>query len=744
MRQHAWWWLLVAATLVLGGAQLFGTTGRSVTSGVIALGACACVTLSIHLYRPDRAMAWRMLAGAAGCCGLALLSWAFSTRFNLVDVLHPATFALAIGGLALLPRRDPEAGRSGGVIETGIILCTGALVAWVLLYDPYVYDAETRPSPEILVYPLADVLLLGMALRLFALQYRLPRPHLLVLIAAVVFVASDIRFFLSAVARVGGGPEPGITGWGAAFALIAAAALHPATAQDRGVSVAKAGSWKLMSVHLALVLTGPAATAYALVRDVEEDELDLLDIGVPVGFTAVITVLLVVRMTLALRLARRQASVMRHMVRHDALTGLPNRHLLTTEVASSGALILFDLDGFKDVNDRLGHTIGDELLVAVAGRLRPLLRPGEQLARTGGDEFALLLPSSDPIEASSRAGDVLAALRPPVEVSGHTLHVTGSAGVRLLAPGAEVAEALSDADLALYAAKAAGKDRAELYDPRLRQEQIDRVRMVEHLRAGLENDEFTVHYQPIVALRSGLIVAVEALVRWTPPGRPPIGPDRFIPAAEDSGLIIELGERVLRRACADAALWHGRYGIAVTVNVSPRQLTDPLFTAKANRAIADSGLPPSALTLEITEGVLIGSGVQALAHLHALRSDGVRVAIDDFGTGYSSLAYLRDLPIDTLKIDKSFMPADPTDRRQTALVRAVVDLARSLDLTTVAEGVETDHHADLLRELGCDRGQGYLFARPGPAAQVTDLLTGSWTASSTSAADRQKFLSAGR
>ncbi|XVV16979.1 putative bifunctional diguanylate cyclase/phosphodiesterase [Actinoplanes sp. CA-131856] len=734
MRQHAWWWLLVAAAVMLGGAQFFGTTVRSVTSGVIALGACAGVTLSIHLHRPDRPLAWRLLAGAAGCSGLALLSWASS--FDAVGVLHPATFVLAIGGLALMPRRDPEAGRSGGIIETGIIVCTGTLIAWVLLYDPYVYDTDTRPSAEILVYPLADVLLLGMALRLFAVQDRLSRPHLLVMIAAVLFVASDIRFFLSAVAGVGSGPELGVTGWGAAFALIAAAALHPAMAHDNGVSVAKAGSWKLMSVHLALMLAGPAATAYALVRDVEEKELDLLDIGVPVGFTALITMLLVVRMTLTLRLARRQASAMRHMVRHDALTGLPNRHLLTAGVASSGALILFDLDGFKDVNDRLGHTIGDELLVAVAGRLRPLLRPEEHLARTGGDEFALLLPSSDLIEANSRAADVLAALRPPIEVRGHTLHVTGSAGVRLLAPGTDVAEALSDADLALYAAKAAGKDRAELYDPRLRQEQIDRVRLVEHLRAGLANDEFTVHYQPIVALCSGLIVAVEALVRWTPPGRPPIGPDRFIPAAEDSGLIIGLGERVLRRACADAAVWHGLYGIAVTVNVSPRQLTDPSFTAKANRAIAESGLPPSALTLEITEGVLIGSGAQALAHLHALRADGVRVAIDDFGTGYSSLAYLRDLPIDTLKIDKSFMPADPADRRQTALVRAVVDLARSLDLTTVAEGVETEHHADLLRELGCDRGQGYLFARPAPAAQITGLLTSRWEAARPAPAHR--------
>ncbi|MFG1992866.1 putative bifunctional diguanylate cyclase/phosphodiesterase [Actinoplanes sp. NPDC048988] len=739
MRQHAWWWLLAAAAVMLGGAQLFGPAGKSVTSGVIALAASAGVILGVRLYRPERAVAWRLLAGAAVCAGLAMLSWAGSATWNVVDLLHPATFLLAFGGLALLPPRDPVTGRSGGLADTGVIVCTGVLVAWVLLYDPYVFDAGTFPAPEILAYPLADVLLLALALRVFALQERLTRPHLLVLLATVLFVAADVRLFLVAVAGTVRGPDLSITGWGAAFALVAAAALHPAMASRHAVPVPKAGSWKLMAVHLVLVLIGPAATAYALIRDIDEHELDVLDIGVPVTFTAVITVMLLVRTTLTLRLARRQASAMRHMVLHDGLTDLPNRHLLTTGMASSRALILFDLDGFKDVNDRLGHALGDELLVAIAARLRPLLRPEEVLGRTGGDEFALLLPSPDVIEVTARAADVLAALRGPFEVSGHTLHVTGSAGIRLVEPGADAAEALSDADLALYAAKAAGKDRAELFDPRLRQEQIDRVRMVEHLRAGLENDEFTVHYQPIVALSSGLIVAVEALVRWTPAGRPPIGPDCFIPVAEDSGLIVELGERVLRRACADAAVWHGRYGVAVTVNVSPRQLTDPSFTGKANRAIADSGLPPAALTLEITEGVLIGSGVQALAHLHALRAEGVRVAIDDFGTGYSSLAYLRDLPIDTLKIDKSFMPADPTDRRQTALVRAVVDLARSLDLTTVAEGVETAHHADLLRSLGCDRGQGYLFARPAPAAQITDLL-----ARPSHATGRQIFLSVER
>ncbi|MCO8270443.1 bifunctional diguanylate cyclase/phosphodiesterase [Actinoplanes sp. TRM 88003] len=428
---------------------------------------------------------------------------------------------------------------------------------------------------------------------------------------------------------------------------------------------------------------------------------------------------------------------MRHQALHDSLTGLPHRSLLEEQLAlvsaageSRGALMLLDLDGFKDVNDRLGHTIGDQLLVTVADRLRRLLGPGETLARPGGDEFAMLLPAAGAAEVKARADAVLATLRRPVEVTGHTLHVTGSIGVRRLEARAGADELLSDADLALYAAKAAGKDRYELFDPRLRREQAERIRMVERLRAALDADEFTVHYQPIVALRSGVSIGFEALVRWTPPEQAPVGPDQFIPAAEDSGLIVGLGEWVLRRACAEAAPWHRRYGTTIAVNVSPRQLAEPSFAAVVRQALADSGLPPNALTIEITEGVLVRSGAQTeltLAHLSELRADGVRVAIDDFGTGYSSLAYLRDLPIDILKIDKSFMPDDPTDAQQAALVRAVVDLARSLGLTTVAEGVETAHHAELLRTLGCDRGQGWLFGRPGPAPAAAIRLAAETT-----------------
>jgi diguanylate cyclase (GGDEF)-like protein len=424
---------------------------------------------------------------------------------------------------------------------------------------------------------------------------------------------------------------------------------------------------------------------------------------------------------------------MSHLALHDSLTGLPNRLHLDRELGGRahrpdpGCLLLLDLDGFKHINESLGHPIGDALLVAVAQRLRDTVGPGALLARLGGDEFAVLLASGEAAEVDARCADILAAVRRPVDLHGHRLHVTISIGVRRLAGAAGGTDALSDADLALYEAKAAGRDRAVAYDAGLRERQLERTGLIERLRDALAADQFVVHYQPIVTLDTGGFDAVEALVRWFPAPGEVIGPDRFIPAAEDSGLIVALGERVLRQACRDAAGWHRLHGTAVTVNVSPRQLMEPDYPATVSRALRDSGLPPTALILEITEGMLVGAANRddrTIAHLSALRRQGVRVAVDDFGTGYSSLAYLRDLPIDILKIDRAFLPdGEPgAADRQLSFVRTIVDLAHNLRLAAVAEGVETPAQVAILRELGCDKVQGYHFGRPVGAAETTEVL----------------------
>ncbi|WP_436532231.1 putative bifunctional diguanylate cyclase/phosphodiesterase [Actinoplanes sp. HUAS TT8] len=721
--RSAWGLLAVAGVLVLV-APFTGPAGQEFAYALIGFLSAAGVVAGVRRHRLARRPAWLLLAAGLACGALANTVWGVQLglhlpppRFSAVDVVYFAMYPLVAAALAMLPGRRGWA----GVAEAGIVACTGATLVWVLLYDPYFIDQGRSPADAGAgAYPVLDILLVAMAVRMVVAQRRLRRTHVLLLVMAVLLTAADIPYFLSVT--LGGawsGPTYSMMAWLIAFALPGVAALQPAPepiaepARDTG-----AGGWRTAVLHGGLVLIGPAATGYALLQDEREGELNGYDFIVPLSVTAIIALLLVMRMTVAQRQLHRHAASLaesqrslRHLTEHDALTGLPNRRLLEQRIASGTpySLVLLDLDGFQDVNDRLGHAIGDRLLLAVAERLRAALAPGELLARTGGDEFAVLVPGG---EAVARADALVRAMRTPVSVGEHTLHVTASIGVRPADATTDPDHLLGDADLALYAAKAAGKDCVVRYEPAFRDRQTERIRLVERLRQALDADELAVYYQPIVDLDTTRTVAVEALVRWLPPGERPIGPDAFIPAAEDSGLIIALGEWVLRRACAEAV----PLGVALTVNVSPRQLADEEFTAKVRRALADSGLPATALTLEITEGVLINA--HALAHLETLRADGIRIAVDDFGTGYSSLAYLRDLPIDTLKIDRSLMPADERDTRQIALVRAVIELARALDLTTVAEGIETPCQGELLRAIGCERGQGYHYARPMPAPDL--------------------------
>jgi diguanylate cyclase (GGDEF)-like protein/PAS domain S-box-containing protein len=432
---------------------------------------------------------------------------------------------------------------------------------------------------------------------------------------------------------------------------------------------------------------------------------------------------------------KEMESRLRHLAHSDPLTGLANRVLLTDRIDSAVgrsragtagvALLLFDLDGFKAVNDSFGHATGDELLVAVAGRLASCLRGNDVAARLGGDEFAVLLETRTPEEAVRIADRVLGAMSAPYSLSRGQIVVTASIGVAYAASDRSTQDLLRDADVAMYMAKAEGKDRIVVFQPAMQERVAARLRLETELRDAVEQEQFRVHYQPIVNLETARIVGVEALIRWEHPERGLLRPAEFVSVAEDTGLIVPLGKWVLGEACAQAARWQradaGRM-LSVAVNLSPRQLKDPQLLDAVSTALADAKLSPTALTIEITEDLLLDDSALARTRLAQLRGLGIRVAVDDFGTGYSSLSYLREFPLDVLKIDRSFVAPLTEGPRAAALVRSIVDLANALDMDTVGEGVESAEQAAKLTELGCRVAQGYFFAEPQPARAIDRLL----------------------
>jgi diguanylate cyclase (GGDEF)-like protein len=429
--------------------------------------------------------------------------------------------------------------------------------------------------------------------------------------------------------------------------------------------------------------------------------------------------------SLALTDARR-VDTMLHQALHDGLTGLANRALFTDRIQHAltqgrrrgtvCGVIFIDLDRFKTVNDSLGHASGDDLLVAVARRIDQSLRSADTAARLGGDEFAVLLEdlnSAD--EAVLVAERVIEALSTPVVVAGREVYVRASLGIAVGRDDAD--ELLRRADVAMCRAKADGQGRHRVFEESMQAEVVERLELEGELVRAIERDEIEVHYQPVIALDGHTLAGFEALARWTHPTRGLVPPPQFIPLAEDNGSIVALGRHVLRTACRQAARWLTEFPSAETrimsVNLSGRQLEDPNIVADVAAALADSGLPAAALVLEITETVLMHDTEATIARLTGLKTLGVRLAVDDFGTGYSSLRYLRRFPIDILKMAKPFVDGlDPGDDEGRALARAIVELANSLKLACIAEGIEAPAQAEVLRELGCGLGQGFHFARP--------------------------------
>ena len=426
----------------------------------------------------------------------------------------------------------------------------------------------------------------------------------------------------------------------------------------------------------------------------------------------------------------------KHAAYHDTLTGLPNRLLLSDRIKQAIAIaqrhrkpvaVLFlDLDGFKHINDSLGHAIGDKLLVSVSSRLVTSVRLSDTVSRQGGDEFVILLADiSEPEDAGVTARRFLQVLGEAQSINGHDVQVTASIGISVFPEdGHDAATLIKAADTAMYKVKANGRHGYQFFEAGMRAGAVERQYIEESLRRGIEKGEFLLHYQPKINIRTGALTGAEALIRWTHPERGSIAPASFIPVAENCGLISTLGSWALREACSQGRRWMeaGLPPITLAVNVSPIELGKHDFLDGVLGILDETGYDPKHLELEVTEGVLMKRAGSTDATLRALKETGMRLALDDFGTGYSSLSYLTKFPVDTIKIDQSFVRQISTDPTETAIVTAVISMAHSLNLVVVAEGVETREEFDFLSNLGCDEAQGYYFSRPVAAAAFTPLL----------------------
>ncbi len=664
--------------------------------------------------RTDR-LAWSFLA-AAVTVG-SVLSFAFyavlprvpsEALAAVVDVGWLAMYPLAYAGFVLLL----GGGRLRRAVWLDALLAAfagGSLAALALIGRLLTLDPRGLvPALVHLAYPLGDLLLLMVVASVFgALGWRAGRAWTFLGLGFAVQSIADAAYAAGAASwRVGTLVD---SCWTTSLLLVVVAAWQrpqPATART-------GGQGHLVTAAVSAVLC-VAVLFTATVLEVPP-VVSLLALG------GVLTS--VARTGVAFRQVRDLA-VFRSQARTDELTGLANRRRFTEALSAAlrrtapgrPAVLLVDLDRFKEVNDSLGHAAGDELLLEVGRRFATALRPGDLLARFGGDEFAVLTREGGGGSAAALAARLSAALSGPFVLSGVRVHVGSSTGVAVSVDGSEgAAELIRRADVAMYRAKA---DRCAVhqYADALDELSRDRLRLVDELRTGIEGGQLVLHHQPKIAVASGRVTGVEALVRWQHPERGLVPPDVFLPLVEDAGLSSALSAQVLRMALRDCARWHaGGLPISVAVNLSTSELLDEDLPRRVAAMLREVGLTGSALVVEITESVFMVDKRTSVAVLSALRDQGIRISIDDYGTGYSSLAYLRELPLDELKLDRSFTQDLDTDPRTAAIVASTVALAHSLGLAMVAEGVESDAVLERLRRDGCDLAQGFHVSRPLPA-----------------------------
>jgi diguanylate cyclase (GGDEF)-like protein len=694
-----------------------------VAGPVCALGILAAV----RLHRPRRTGAWYCFAAAlfTTSVGNSIVGW-YQQHGQVpypsaADVFYTLSYPMIAGGLLALPRA--RRGRdSAGLLDAAMATTAIGLAFWVFVLHPVAAGSGASLGQRILgtEYPCWDVLLVALLARLYLGGARVSTSDRVLGVAALLLMAGDVTFSLVSLHH----PAYALCTdlWLPAYALLATAALHPSMGEAAGAARERDQA-RVRPMRLALLAACSLSAPFVLfVPGIWADPLDRLCVALG---AAVLVMMVASRLAGFVTEVQRQSAALERLAMRDDLTGLANRRRLDRALGSAlGAgqaqVVLLGLNNFKTINDELGHQVGDRLLGELAGRLVAATGSGALVARMSGDEFAVLLPWASAAEADAVADRLAGALRAPIFAGGHELLV--GAGIGLAddrvedcgRPEGRAAEVLRRAGVAMYAAKQTGEPRKR-WTAALDERSAEHSRLGAEMRAGLDRGQFRVVYQPIVLLPEGRIRAVEALVRWEHPERGLVSPVQFIPVAEQNGLIVELGAWILHTACARLAGWHAELGDGapekVSVNVSARQLARPGFAATVAGTLASTGLRAECLTVEVTETAVFEGG-QAVTALHELRALGVQVALDDFGTGHSSLGLLQTVPVDTIKVDKSFVDRITEAGRHAVIAEALIQVSTGLGLTAVAEGVETAEQAAALYRLGYRLLQGYHYGRP--------------------------------
>ncbi len=773
MTDNLWKYILGGGTCVVAGYFVLPThVSQDAVYQFLGVASVICILVGVQLNRPDDRAGWYLLAlggtfftlGDAAESTYGVILHRAVPFPSVCDALYLAGFPFVFAGILRLTRNPDHRARREDYADAAIVALGALAMSWSFLLNFYVHDSSLTALGKLVIvaYPVMDIFLVFIVFRslLFG-RSKLAYRKLLAVSLIVLFVADLVYELL--VLHNSYKPESPVDGlFLVSYVLMGVAALHPSigkrdpTPEKEVPSVYRRDADGRSRIPI-VAFAGFIPPTILLVASCYH-----LTVNVPVmsGLCVAVFALIYLRMmwligqitgqtseiaghAKALEASHKQRDALeadlRHLAFHDELTGLANRALLHDRVehalasaprsGKSVALCFGDLDGFKTVNDTLGHHVGDSVLVRASRLLASIVRPGDTVARLGGDEFAVLLVDVErPDAVVDFAHRIVTVLRNAPDFEGHQVGLSISVGVAFADGGKTTEQLLSEADSAMYEAKEKGKNRVEVFQTSMRSRMLERLDLTNGFRWALGRSEFFLQYQPIVSLSDNRLCGFEALVRWSHPSLGVVAPLRFIPIAEETGFIVPLGRWVLVEACEQLAAWSrdSSEELNLSVNLSRRQLISPHLTDEVQTALTLSGIDPHRLILEITESVLMDDPERAAQALSRLRDMGIRIAVDDFGTGYSSLSHLQRFPVDILKIDKSFIdPLVTTDPAGSALVTAIIGLAQSLGLDVIAEGIEHESQLHRLVDLGCDKGQGFLMARPLDHGAARSLISGS-------------------